>query len=568
MTAEVPTSMQFAAVGDHKLAYWERGTGAPVILVHGGLSAQMLAPVEQALAGSTSRRVLFHRHGYGRSPRPRHRRPLGLADHAADVVGLLDHLDVGAAHLVGHSLGALVALTVAASEPDRVASLGLLEPPVPLSHDAGARWAASIAPSVESYAAGDLEGAVDAFYAATLREGWRGRMDQISPGAFQDSVDGAAMAFESDLPGLQWDEGLTVDQVSTVRCPILVLIGSHTLPVFRDAADVFRAWFPWCETVEVPGVDHMMPLLESQAVAAAVESFVERVSTGTTAGRAGARPPSPSRRTRRVTTDDGVTVRGTVEGRGPSLVFLQGVLGDSDLDWGPVVRYLANDFTCHLPSMRGRGRSDEHPNLMMDRICLDYVTYVQSLQEEVALVGWSAGAGHALAVSATLDAVTRTAVYEPMVSMAMSQEDRADLGEALAEGRRLLLEGDTTGAMRALAAHPLSATDFAATETSRYLDAAAPYVPQVLEVFAQVSEYKGRFPEDPVVLGAITHPVLVLEGDRTIPLFTRSARHVLSQVADARSATVTGAGHAGPVTHPEAVADELRRFLDGESPLR
>lgn len=63
-----------------------------------------------------------------------------------------------------------------------------------------------------------------------------------------------------------------------------------------------------------------------------------------------------AQRAHEVTTDDEVTVRATVEGQGPPLVFLQGVLGDGDLDWQRVVPHPSGRFTCHAPSMRGRGR--------------------------------------------------------------------------------------------------------------------------------------------------------------------------------------------------------------------
>lgn len=69
----------------------------------------------------------------------------------------------------------------------------------------------------------------------------------------------------------------------------------------------------------------------------------------------------PERRTHHVTTTDGVTIGGSVHGQGPPLVFLQGVIGDADLDWGPTVEHLADRFTCHLVSLRGRGPSGDHP---------------------------------------------------------------------------------------------------------------------------------------------------------------------------------------------------------------
>ncbi|QYJ05285.1 alpha/beta hydrolase [Nocardioides panacisoli] len=270
--------MQTVPIGDHELAHRTSGDGEPVVLVHGGWAADMLAPVERADALAGYRRVLYHRHGHGQSPRPRPVRPMTLSDHAHDLMGLLDRLDVESAHLVGHSLGALIALTAAADRPDRVASLSLLEPPAPFSHPAAADWLADVAPVADRYAAGDVEEAVTAFYDATLATAWRERMDRAAPTAFVDSVDGAPMAIESDLPGMEWTEGLTADQVAAVRCPVLLVVGESTRPVFQAAREVIQGWFPWCEYTGVAGADHLLPVLEPDLVATTIDRFLRGVA--------------------------------------------------------------------------------------------------------------------------------------------------------------------------------------------------------------------------------------------------------------------------------------------------
>src|SRR5690348_13984264 len=103
------------------LRYEDLGTGRPVLLIHGftnyGLAwAPQLAPLVHA----GYRVILPDLHGHGASAPATSL--CTVADLAADMVALLDHLAIGCAALCGLSLGGMIALQLTIERPDRVAA--------------------------------------------------------------------------------------------------------------------------------------------------------------------------------------------------------------------------------------------------------------------------------------------------------------------------------------------------------------------------------------------------------------------------------------------------------------
>jgi pimeloyl-ACP methyl ester carboxylesterase len=136
-----------------ELAYQEMGPadGEPLLLVM-GLATQMIAWDEGfcgLLVEHGFRVVRFDNRDIGRSTKiesagvPRRvdmmlgRRagaPYLLGDMAADTTGLMDHLGIDSAHVVGASMGGMIAQTVAIQHPERVRSL------VSIMSNTGSRW--------------------------------------------------------------------------------------------------------------------------------------------------------------------------------------------------------------------------------------------------------------------------------------------------------------------------------------------------------------------------------------------------------------------------------------------
>ena len=100
----------------------------PVVLLHAlGETGESWSDVVPLLAGSYRAHAVDLR-GHGRSDWSGPYSIDGLAD---DVVALLDALGLDTAHVVGHSLGGVVAYVLAERHPDRLATLVLEDPPAP-----------------------------------------------------------------------------------------------------------------------------------------------------------------------------------------------------------------------------------------------------------------------------------------------------------------------------------------------------------------------------------------------------------------------------------------------------
>jgi pimeloyl-ACP methyl ester carboxylesterase len=105
----------------------DRGTGAPVVLLHGWPdTADLWRHQVPVLVADDYRVITPDLRGFGGSSRPVEVEAYTAPRMVGDVVGLLDRLSIGRAHLVGHDWGAALAWMTASLVPERVASLTAL----------------------------------------------------------------------------------------------------------------------------------------------------------------------------------------------------------------------------------------------------------------------------------------------------------------------------------------------------------------------------------------------------------------------------------------------------------
>jgi len=107
-----------------RIHYIVEGKGEPVVLVHGLQSTAALnweLPGTVKLLASKYQVIALDCRGHGQSGKPAAEDQYGL-EMVEDVTRLLDHLKVEKAHIVGYSMGGMIALKFIVLHPDRVRS--------------------------------------------------------------------------------------------------------------------------------------------------------------------------------------------------------------------------------------------------------------------------------------------------------------------------------------------------------------------------------------------------------------------------------------------------------------
>jgi pimeloyl-ACP methyl ester carboxylesterase len=266
-----------AALEGGEIAYEERGTGEPVVLIHAGVCADFFQPLmdEPALTDSY-RLVRYHRAGYGGSGAVAG--PLSIAGQGAHCRLLLRHLGIERAHVVGHSSSANMALQMTLDAPETVQSLALLEPAL-LAVPTGPYGAQAI----ERYRAGDKAGAVDTWMRGVCGPGYQEVMEKVLPGALDQAVADVDTFFAQELPALrEWSFGQ--DEAARVTRPALAVLGARSkevTPVFDQRQELLLAWLPRAEPFLLADATHLLQVQNARGLAEGLAAFFSRHPIGT-----------------------------------------------------------------------------------------------------------------------------------------------------------------------------------------------------------------------------------------------------------------------------------------------
>jgi pimeloyl-ACP methyl ester carboxylesterase len=268
--------MDRARLDGVELEYQVVGSGEAVLLIPPGPLADGFLPFlsEDALA-DRYRMIQYHRRGQAASSQATP--PVSYAEQAADAAGLLSHLGVSRAHVVGHSTGANLALQLAIDRPEAVETLALLEPWLTASPSASAFFEQAAAP-MEAYGSGEKETAMAGFISLASGLEWetaRAVIDDHVPGGVAQAIKDADTFCGVDLPALSaWEFGS--EDAAAVSQPVLSVLGADSGRLFVEGAALLRSWLPKVEDLTVEGAGHLLQIQRPEPVARGVADFLAR----------------------------------------------------------------------------------------------------------------------------------------------------------------------------------------------------------------------------------------------------------------------------------------------------
>lgn len=243
-----------------------------VVCVHGlgyDSLASFFLTLAPPLAESGVDVLTYDLRGHGRSERPN--RGYRLSDFVEDLAAVLEENGHGRrAHLIGNSFGGTVALSFAARNLERVASVVAIE-----AEPATPRWVERMGGTMRNV----IEALDDEHYLD-----WVGRNFGLH---YQRLTRVAAAVIRSTtlIEDLAADPPMTERELAAIACPVLSVVGSEGFQA--DEPTAVQGLLPFCTTVVIPGQGHSVLVERHRTLRAPLVDWIAELEPGWSPNTAG-----------------------------------------------------------------------------------------------------------------------------------------------------------------------------------------------------------------------------------------------------------------------------------------
>jgi 3-oxoadipate enol-lactonase len=265
---------EIADINGAHIAYDVAGAGPPLVLIHAGIADRRMWD-DQIPAFSRHHQVVrYDLRGYGESDIP----PSPYAHHD-DLAGLLRHLNIERAHILGISQGGQVAIDFTLAHPEMAASL------IRVSSGVGEREPSDV-----------LQRAWEEMEHAEATEGlskvielelelWvdgPGRSPNAVSPTVRDRVREMNTALFERIPDHEAAEELPLDppainRLGEIKAPTLIVVGESDVPDVLSIAELMEATIPKAKRVTFPNTAHMLTMERPDEFNLVVLEFIDNL---------------------------------------------------------------------------------------------------------------------------------------------------------------------------------------------------------------------------------------------------------------------------------------------------
>ncbi len=259
------------------LHYNRQGDGPDVLLVHGWASSgQMWSRLMRDL-GHMACFWAVDLYGFGLSPRPTENEPLHIQHHADMLLEFCAHYHIRPKAIVGHSMGGMLALKLAASQPDLIEKLILMSPVVTgrFGHPIEFSWL--------------FNNDIGTFTLSKSKPLWTLAQTVISPIFTRPAhwyLDQATAArIQLDFQRASWQASTHAlhsiarenmhPHLHNIHHPTLVILGSKDTTVSPTEGRLAASHLPHAQLLELPHTHHQPLDEQPERVVKAIQDFLQ-----------------------------------------------------------------------------------------------------------------------------------------------------------------------------------------------------------------------------------------------------------------------------------------------------
>jgi pimeloyl-ACP methyl ester carboxylesterase len=259
----------YAKVNGAELYYDTRGQGDALLLLHAGIADSRMWDDQFQVFAQRYRVIRYDLRGFGQSLMPS-----GAYAHHDDAAGLLDHLNVDKADVLGVSFGGSVALDFALAYPERVKALVLSAPYVSGYRPTSEELVRFDSEEEAALGRGDLDAATE-LNVRTWVDGPHRTPQQVDPTVRERVREMQYRTFAN--PEAEEVRSLPLDppaiaRLGEIRAPTLVVVGDQDVREFVALADLVAREIWGAEKAVIPETAHVpnmeLPELFNQIVLA------------------------------------------------------------------------------------------------------------------------------------------------------------------------------------------------------------------------------------------------------------------------------------------------------------